>query len=193
MNTKQLGWVNRMVACVSQSRYLWTSFILLVVFNVLMNAPGLPFSGAELTRVSGGFGPLDVTFGYSTSYVDQALAAYGAAGTAIYARYQLLDVFFPAIYAVFLSGLLFRLFHTRRSVLAYSYLLPIGGALLDYIENILLFTVVHTYPNASAALINVASLITRVKFVFPMLAVVALVVGGAQYMLARIRRRGVAA
>lgn len=190
MISQRPNYITKLASITSRTPYLIIFFVLLVVFNILMNAPDLPFSAAQLEQVSGGYGPLDVTFGYSNAYVGQAIAAYGEVGKAIYARYQLLDVFFPAIYALFLGGLLFRLFGKRRGILALAYYLPFLGATLDYIENALLFGLVRAYPNVPAALVSVASTITTIKFIFPLLAVVSLLAGAVLWLRTRLQPTG---
>lgn len=165
--------------------YLIISFVLLVAFNILMSAPGLPFSAAELEKVSGGYGPLDITFGYSPAYIDRTFSAYGAAGKTVYARYQLLDLFFPAIYSVFLGGLLFRLLGNKGGLLAPAYYLPLGGAIFDYGENVLLWSIARSHPAIPAWIATLAPIITITKFIFPLLACLALISGGVRWLQAR--------
>lgn len=188
MISQRSNWLTKLAAKTAQTPWLVVTFLLLVLFNVLMSAPGLPFSGTELEKVSGGYGPLDITFGYSKAYVDQAITAYGDVGKTIYARYQLLDLFFPAIYSLFLGGLLFRLFGRNAGMLSQAYYLPFLGATLDYIENGLLFSLVRAYPDVSAFIVTVASILTVTKFLFPLLTVIALLLGGVQWLRMRTQR-----
>jgi hypothetical protein len=178
-------WWTSIVQKAAQKPYLITSFILLIAFNILMSAPGLPFSAAELEKISGGYGPLDITFGYSPATIDRTFSAYGEAGKTVYARYQLLDLFFPAIYSVFLGGLLFRLFGGRGGVLALAYYLPLGGALFDYVENMLLWSIARSHPDIPTWIATLAPIITITKFIFPLLACVALISGGVRWLQGR--------
>ena len=142
--------------------------LLLAVF------PALPVGG-EL---------LDVRDGYTYAEVLAALEGYGESGRRVYAWASVtLDTLFPALYASFLAGLVYRFRPAERWWrLAY---LPVAAALIDLGENIQIVLMLTRYPDISTGQVAAASLFTSLKGVASLLC---LTLAIALAVVAGIRR-----
>lgn len=124
---------------------------------------------------------LDNTFFfYTAGYVNQLFAAYGGAGRSLYLGHLLVfDFIYPALFFVTNATSLIWLLNylmpaaklTRR-----IHLLPLAPALLDYLENIGILTMLASYPNLPAGIVSATALVTIVKIslvniLFPLIVV----------------------
>lgn len=148
----------------SRPAALLVMFLLMVGFSVLMNAPGLPTSGAEFQRLSGA-----PVFDFATTrytaedFIAQTTRA-GAEGLAVYRNFMLLDLVFPAIYAVFWLGLLWRATRSAPPKARIVLFLPVITAAIDYVENLLVALNLAALPSPSPTLVSLASFSTQAKF-----------------------------
>jgi hypothetical protein len=81
-----------------------------------------------------------------------ALTELGEAGRRSYLGFRVADLIFLLIYAVALSGLIFRLFGARQLVW-----LPVATMVFDVLEDIGLFVALSEYPAPSSTVLTLAS------------------------------------
>lgn len=167
-----------------------TNVVLLLIWSYLMNAPGLPTSGAELLRISGS-PAFDFAYkGYSPAEFTLIVARYGGAGMQVFRNFQLLDLFFPAIYALLWAGVLFNAFRRRTNWLRLLYAVPLLTATLDYADNLFLAWAVSSYPAVSAVAVRCASAATQLKMVSNALLVLALLAALGEWLRSRTQTSG---
>ncbi|MBI2444327.1 MAG: hypothetical protein HYV42_03755 [Candidatus Magasanikbacteria bacterium] len=142
----------------------------------------------------GSYRPLDLQFnGYRSWEAYDLLNALGPAGRAAHQDTWWLDLVFPLCYAPFTAMLLARLWNARFAPGMMLCLLPFGGALLDYLENICIGVALFTYPARHDALMDFSGLVTALKwwgFAFPSLALVGIGGGWSLGAFLERRRRG---
>ena len=119
--------------------------------------------------------------GYSFEYAIKLLDTLGSEGRELYLYRQLpLDFIYPGLFAVSCSLLLSWLFlKTQRtnSKLFYFCYIPIAAGLFDYLENILLVSILASYPNVSEESISLASAMTIAKSALTTVFFVLLIIG----------------
>ena len=161
-----------------RGKKLFLLFLLLLVFNLIL----FPARARRLSALSGGAGPvLDVRFGYSPADVHAYAGALGAEGRRLYAiTLMTLDLAYPALYSLFLSGLLAavlsRGFSGRRGIVWLA-TIPFGIALLDVAENLSIVALLRHFPTAPLWLAHLASAFTVDKWLAVGIAAIALLVG----------------
>ena len=173
----------------------WRLAVAVAAFAILLYlisfATWVPFSAAHIRQISGGHEVLDLMFGYGPAAGAAALEALGPAGRAAYDGFQLVDIVFPASYAIGLGSLILALGRPWPR-LRWLALVPVVGAVFDYVENLGVFVALRGYPDPSAAALVVASAAGVVKTILSDVAQVLVVAG----VLARVgralvrRRRG---
>ena len=138
---------------------------------------------ARLMDVSGGYTLLDFSFGHTAEGVNTTLSHYGAEGLALYRWVQRIDLIHPLIYSLLFASLFFLLYRqTRFHHLLY---LPLAMGALDYLENIFLFLMVNSYPNISATVIQMASLLSVIKNVVQYVTIAAFLIGIVAFVVRR--------
>jgi len=166
--------------------FFWLA--ILMVFNILMNTPGLPTSTPSMQKISPTFNPFDLQAkGYNLQSFTNDLNLLGENGRAIYKNFMLLDIFFPFIYGVFFASLIWLVFRSKTNFLKYLFLIPLCTALFDYAENLFLTIGFYTYPNSSASIIQLASLFTQGKMVFNGLMVVSLLTTLIYWIVTKVK------
>lgn len=136
------------------------------VLVVLAGAWALVFTSVivtlgQLMLHTGGVGILDFAFAYSPADVADTFDAYGPEGFVLYRRIQLLDVLNPALYGLFLAGVLWRA--AGRASVRWCAVLPLLAAALDYAENTTLYALSTSYPDIAVSLVRVSSAIGVTK------------------------------
>ncbi|MFM7333110.1 MAG: hypothetical protein ACKO2N_24145 [Tabrizicola sp.] len=164
-------------------------FLLMVGFSTLMNAPGLPTSGAEFERLSGGPAFDFATGGYTDQDFLAQMTRAGAEGTRVYRNFMLLDLVFPAIYALFWLGLLSRATRTASPTAQRVLILPVVTAAIDYLENLLVALNLAALPTPSAGMVTLASASTQAKFIATGLLLAAAVVTLLLWAWRAVRKR----
>jgi hypothetical protein len=153
-------------------------FLLLGVFillNILMNTPGLPTSTPSMQAISPTFTPFDLqASGYTAATFTADLDRLGQSGRDIYRNFSLLDIFFPAAYALTLASFIYLIFHQRRNWLRWLFLIPICTGLLDYVENVFIAIAFSGYPSPNSTVVALASAATQAKMIFNALLVLSL-------------------
>ena len=150
-------------------------FLILTIIVVVAMGNVTP----QILALSGGAPILDIRPGYTFADVENLFTALGEQGRQLYTTLQVLDLVFPLAYGMTLTlaltGVITRLLpegHPMEKVVS----LPILGMIFDYLENITIATLIASYPNLSPLAVSVASIFTRLKWSFIILACVLLVI-----------------
>lgn len=135
---------------------------LLIVIGILPKAEAL------LKSESGGFGPIDLKFGYTPEEAYRMVEAYGERGRKRYAIIELtVDLLYPLVYATLLA--LVMTYGLRRSLrpdhpLQKAHVLPYGVVLADYAENVGIVTMLLRYPARHESVAWLTSIFTVIKW-----------------------------
>ena len=135
--------------------------LLIIALTGLNYAMMLVYSMPKLFGAADGLWPFDLRImGYSAQDATQYVNTISNEGRLFYLEVQqMLDTFFPALFALSLIVTLYRL----APKLPLLYLFPISGALFDYYENAAVAQILLT--NApDQGLVEMASLLTGLKF-----------------------------
>lgn len=129
---------------------------------------------AHLAAVSGQM-PFDMRpFGYSPSDAAMLLDALGADGREYYLNRQIpLDAFYPALLALTLSSTVcwFGQRMPNRRLVHLGVAFAVGSALLDYLENLGIVTMIYGWPDVPGPLVYAASTASIAKSVITTVAV----------------------
>lgn len=158
-------------------------------FLGLFSFSASPLSNAEMTRISGGEGFLDVKPFYSAQEAFAALGRYGTEGRELYQRFLIADFAFPLAYGL---GLAFLLTRTARAAWGIGTpwlrlnLLPLGIALFDYVENLCTLGMLNVYPGTSLTLGSLAGIATLSKHLLTFATFLCLAFGGLSLLVRRL-------
>jgi len=102
------------------------------------------------------------------------------------------DIVFPILYSFFLSLLIIYIFQRCFAGKSPQYLalLPFIAMLFDYGENVLIAFMLFKYPAKYLELASIASVFTKLKWIFLIVSLVAILVGLARLMIQSDRVRG---
>ncbi|SCL35941.1 hypothetical protein GA0070624_5407 [Micromonospora rhizosphaerae] len=129
-----------------------------------------PASLMAVSRACAGLPPFDVRAWWTMQDARTMLTACGPAGRIAYIHQQLLDLAYPAALAALLlvaTALLVRRYGDRW----WPFLLPtVAMTVLDYVENIGVWTLLLDWPDTHPAIITVAGTATAVKRVLGFIA-----------------------
>lgn len=156
---------NRLTRAVrwSAGRPLPLLVLVFVVLLWLISFSSFAFSEASIARAYG-TGTLDLQLGADAAQARDTLLRLGASGRQAYDGFQLVDLFFPASYALALSGLIWRTWQgERRAWVIWPAALPVLGAALDYLENALVRVALTTFPDVSDPVLTTSTTVTTVK------------------------------
>lgn len=149
----------------------------LVLWNILMNTPGLPTSTPSMQRIAPSFTPFDLQVrGYSVESFTNDLTALGDEGRVIYRNFMLLDVFFPLIYGLTFASLIFLVFRSKQNWLKRLFVIPLLTASADYLENIFIAISFAGFPSPNLTTVAIASSATQLKMVFNGLLILSLII-----------------
>lgn len=147
----------------------------LILLNILMNAPGLPTSTPSMQKISPTFTPFDLQArGYTAESFKNDLNNLGTEGRNIYKNFMLLDILFPAVYALTFSSLIFLVFRKRNNWMKWLFVIPLLTGCADYIENIFLAISFAGYPSPNHVSVVLASGATQLKMLFNILLILSL-------------------
>ena len=142
--------------------------LLYTIPQVSAYAPGINLFDLSLT-------------GYSFEYAIKLLDTLGSDGRELYLYRQLpLDFIYPGLLAGSCSLLLSWLFlktQKTNSKLFYFCYIPVAAGLVDYLENIIIVSILTSYPNVSEVSISLASAMTIAKSVLTTAFFVLLIIG----------------
>lgn len=120
--------------------------------------------------------------GYSYEYAKELLTNLGDSGRELYLYNQLpLDFLYPGLFAISCGLLLSWLFLKTKSPnsrLFYFCLVPVAAGAFDYIENILIVSLLTGYPNISPLQVGMSSMVTIAKSALTTLFFIVLTVAG---------------
>ena len=174
----------------SKKPFIFILIGLLIIFNILMNMPGLPTSTPSMQKISPTFTPFDLQVkGYSVESFSSDLEKLGMEGRNIYKNFMLCDIFFPAIYALTFSSLIFLVFYSRKNWLKWLFLIPLLTGLADYIENIFIAISFSSYPSSNHLAVSLASLATQTKMLFNALLILSLLLTIGTWIATLFKRK----
>ena len=118
----------------------------------LFFASSAPFAIPQVEQACGQ-APPDVRFFSSAAAVDGFLESCGEAGREAYRSMQLVDLFYPTVFALFVASSLAltisRLVPRHRALLALA-ALPFAAAAFDYLENAFAWLALAAFPEPAA-------------------------------------------
>jgi hypothetical protein len=146
----------------------------------LMNGTDLPFSTPTIEEHSGGVAILDMRMSYTSDDAYELFTALGTEGRLAYRTLHLVpDTLFPISYA-FLFAFISAWFLVRLLPLEHRLqwlsMIPLISGLADILENLSLVVSGLVYPNRIDWLVQVSSLLTRIKFSLMPVGVVFLII-----------------
>jgi len=162
----------------------------LLITGSLVN--GRPFGVAELKAITGGVGILDMELFYTPEQAYAFLAAMGEAGRSFeLTRIIPLDMFVPFFYALFLSTFISWLL--QRWLPAGSgwhrlNIIPVIGALFDYLENLGIIAMLLAWPFQMYSIAQITMAATLLKFGFSILAFVIVLGAIAGWLVTAVQR-----
>lgn len=158
----------------------WVTLGALVIF-VLFSALVLPGQSTAAEGVAGDAGSPDTSFFYSPSDLYRMAEAYGEEGRRAYVKARFtFDLVWPMVYTLFLVTALSWVFaraFAPGSQWQRANLLPLLGAVFDYLENVSTSLVMQRYPESTAVLDQLAPVFTALKWVALAASFVFLAVG----------------
>jgi hypothetical protein len=182
--------ITSIISTVAKRNTLFALLGALMLFNVLMNAPGLPSSTPSMQAISPSFTPFDLqATGYDATSFTQDLQGLGDAGRTVYRNFMLLDIFFPAIYGLTFASLVWLVFRDRKNWMQWLFLVPLATALTDYLENVFLAIAFGGFPSSSSLAVALASFSTQVKMGFNVLLVLTLLLTLGTWLSRLLRRK----
>jgi len=159
----------RLIVRSSKSKYLVGLVVLQIVFSIFM------FFAIQIIKEDTGKSILDIQFRYNIEKVTEFYSAYGEEGITTYNKIQIVDMFYPLVYSILLSSILYLLFAHSKTVAII--LLPIVAAYFDYIENFLLFISSRSFPILNPAMIKISSFATSLKWSLIYISIVFIIIG----------------
>lgn len=155
----------------------WLTLITLILF-LLFTALILPAQTARIETDVGDARSPDMSFYYTPAELYQMAESYGEDGRQAYIKARFtFDLIWPLIYMMFftvgISWVYGRAFELD-SPLQRVNLVPVLGALFDYLENLSTSLVMARYPNITVGVDTLATIFTMVKWIF---------VGGSMVLL----------
>ena len=131
--------------------------------------------------------------GYSYSQAMSLLEDLGNEGRQLYLSRQLpLDFIYPGLFAISYTLLLIWLFSKSfkgRSKIFYLAFIPALGGLFDYLENIYIIRMIHSFPDLSADLVRFASTFTLLKSIFTTIFFLLLFAGLAAFVFTKSKTK----
>jgi len=169
----------------SSAKLLLLLALFFIIMYMLIN--GQPFGVAEFNERFCGLTPLDQLESYTPQDVCAFMEKLGDSGRIFYARMLLmLDFAFPLAYTLFWSSVLAFLlgkFLPCNSKLMYISLLPFAAGLADWLENILILSMLFSYPKIINMVAVLANIMTNVKDLFMWVSLLLLLLGLLMYLL----------
>lgn len=159
---------------------------------LFFTAAVLPQQAEQAETYSQGAGSPDGSFYYSAETLYTMAEAYGEDGRSAYIRARFtFDVVWPLVYTAFLataiSWVFLRAFPpTSRWQLAN--LVPVIGAIFDFLENTSTSIVMARYPDTIPVIASIATIFTMTKWIFVNGSFVVLLIGIIVATYIKLRR-----
>lgn len=144
-------------------------FLVALLIFLLFLGIILPREATRLESIAGITDSPDTSLFYTPSYLYDLAQEYGEEGRAYYIRSRFtFDLIWPLAYLFFLVTSLSFTFHSvhAKSFWRILNILPFGGLIFDYLENIMVSLVMYRYPLSSSLPAFFAPLFTLVKWIF---------------------------
>ncbi len=187
---KILNEVSDRIISITSGRTMLAALAGILVTGFLVN--GRPFGIAELKSITGGVGILDMEVFYTPEQAYTFLAAMGEAGRSFeLTRIIPLDLLVPLFYALFLSTLITWILHLwlpAESGWHRLNVIPVIGALFDYLENLGIMAMLLAWPVEMYSVAQITMAATLLKFGFSVLAGIILLVAIAGWMVEALRK-----
>lgn len=175
---------------VSNGKVALVSLAIFLAFTALV----LPGQARGATEISGEAGTPDLSFFYTPDDLYEMAEAYGEEGRREYIRARFtFDLAWPAVYTLFLVTAISWVFKNALPSKSWAQrlnLLPLFGAVLDYLENISTSLVMFRYPQRTPLIDWMASAFTPSKWIFISAAFGFLTVGVVLIVRNRIIGKG---
>lgn len=182
--------INELIERTSKKPFIFVLIGALIVFNILMNAPGLPTSTPSMQIISPTFTPFDLQAkGYTVESFTNDLHNLGIEGRKIYTNFMFCDIFFPAIYALTFASLIFLVFRCKKNGLKWLFIIPLLTGLADYVENIFIAIAFSGYPSSNHLAVSFASIATQTKMLFNALLIASLLFTLAVWIASLFRKK----
>jgi len=169
---KILNEVSDLIISITSGRTVLAALAGILVTGFLVN--GRPFGIAELKSITGGVGILDMEVFYTPDQAYAFLSAMGEAGRSFeLTRIIPLDLLVPFFYALFLSTLITWLLKKWLPVDSQWHrlnVIPVIGALFDYLENLGIIAMLLAWPMEMYSIAQITMAATLLKFGFSVLA-----------------------
>lgn len=188
---KILDEVSDWIISIASGRTVLAALAGILVTGFLVN--GRPFGIAELKSITGGVGILDMEVFYSPEQAYRFLSAMGEAGRSFeLTRIIPLDLLVPFFYALFLSTFISWLLHRwlpEKSPWQRLNVIPVIGALFDYIENLGIIAMLLAWPMEMFSIAQITMAATLLKFGFSILAFVILLGAMVGWAVTAVQQR----
>ena len=147
----------------------WVALAALFIF-LLFSALVLPQQATKAEQETGSADSPDMSFFYSPSDLYRMAESYGEEGRQAYIRARFtFDLVWPLVYTLFLTtsiGWVFGKAFGPDSRWQRANLVPLLGALFDYLENLSTSLVMLRYPDQTAVVDALAPVFTALKWLF---------------------------
>jgi len=178
------------IIALSSLRTILLSLTGLLITGFLVN--GRPFGVAELKSITGGVGILDMEVFYTPEQAYAFLAAMGDGGRAFELTHIVpLDLFVPFFYGLFLSTFISWLLHRwlpAESRWHRLNVIPVIGALFDYLENLGIVAMLLAWPAEMYSVAQITMAATLLKFGFSVLAGIVVLGAIAGWIMTALRK-----
>jgi hypothetical protein len=170
----------------------WVTVAAIALF-LLFTALVLPGQAAEAESSTGDTSSPDTSLFYTPDELYAMAEAYGPEGRRAYIRARFtFDLVWPLVYLVFLAttvSWVYRRAFEPDSLLQRANLVPVLGALFDYLENVATSLVMARYPARTPVVDLLAPVFTFVKWIFVGGSFVVLAVGVVVALVRWISKR----
>ena len=162
-----------------KNKKVWMKIAIVIGFLITYYLVELgPWGSASVVNFSGGYGTFDMKK-YDVATVYSVLGQYTTEGFTRIKYYYLCDyIFIVGLLAVqvMLASLVYKKIKSTLPRKLFVLVAIIRG-IADSIENALLLYIISAYPNPHDTLVNMASLVTQVKFIMVAVCGILLLVG----------------
>ncbi len=138
-------------------------FVLVILFEIVFTV----FLGPSFLEITNETDLLDMTMFYSAEQAYEMVGQYGPDGRDYYNYIQIVDFFFPVVYALFFALLITYLLQ-RRNWLETHWrrlaLIPLVAGLCDWLENAGIFIMLRRYPVSFDIAAQMTNMVCILKF-----------------------------
>ena len=166
----------------------WKSFLLFLAIYMFFAEYILPNAEHQINELAGKpVGIIDLTVGFNPQQTLNMVAEYGEAARAYYAKTEMTaDVAYPIIYA-FLLGIILTLLYRNKSYVWVN-ILPFLTLLLDYLENINIIILLHTFPKQSMTIATLCEVFKLLKWLSVLVIMLMIIAGLVVLLLSKTKR-----